>query len=639
MKSLAIYYIRECDECIEDYVIYSLNELKNNADSIVIICSKAGHSVLKEKLKVTEKEWINSVDENIIEKLCIITKNFKIDRVLFSDSSYYGPFISWYSILKKMEKNRGWKAWSLSENKEVIYESALWCLKAELIEKVNFNKAEGFSISLGEDVDCINYINILNDYDGSYDFRKFRCLELLEKGVPVLYKVAFDRDNFDISMGSQLRKAIDYIERKTDYNTSLIYNDLLKHKNLTQLYERLHWNYILPINCTVNENAKSSAAVVVCLYYKKTLIKNLDYIRKLPSYIDIYIIAKRQELCALIDEYCVNFGLSCNVKVSKENRGRDLSALLVEAVGIFDKYEFICFIHDKQTTGGVEADIVGDDFNEILFENLIGNTNYVKRIIQLFKENDCLGILAPPEICHSTYFSILGKEWTNNFENVKRLADKLGLSVKIEREYAPYILSTAFWCRTKALRKLMKFGWKYEDFPDEPLNMDGTINHALERIIMYVAQDAGYYSGIVQTNEFAGLYMMNLKVMLDDSLSVCHQKVLFSKHSEIFEDHGNKMLKFCKGATYLLIYGTGGNSCRVVDFLTSNKIEFFGYLVSDGYKENDYFCGKNVYELSDIVKMIRNLDSVKILISVNKKLQKEIIPLLEKKNIFNFYCI
>ena len=62
---------------------------------------------------------------------------------------------------------------------------------------------------------------------------------------------------------------------------------------------------------------------------------------------------------------------------------------------------------------------------------------------------------------------------------------------------------SCFWFRTDALRKLFKYDWKYEDFPEEPLPIDGTISHAIERCYAYVAQDAGYYSAIVMCDEYA----------------------------------------------------------------------------------------------------------------------------------------
>ena len=47
-------------------------------------------------------------------------------------------------------------------------------------------------------------------------------------------------------------------------------------------------------------------------------------------------------------------------------------------------------------------------------------------------------------------------------------------------------------------------------FLEEPLASDGTLNHAIERIIIYVAQSEGYYTAMVESAFYASLYINNL---------------------------------------------------------------------------------------------------------------------------------
>lgn len=46
-----------------------------------------------------------------------------------------------------------------------------------------------------------------------------------------------------------------------------------------------------------------------------------------------------------------------------------------------------------------------------------------------------------------------------------------------------------FWARSDAVRSLLSLPLTYEDFPDEPLPPDGTIAHALERLILVLASN------------------------------------------------------------------------------------------------------------------------------------------------------
>ena len=49
-----------------------------------------------------------------------------------------------------------------------------------------------------------------------------------------------------------------------------------------------------------------------------------------------------------------------------------------------------------------------------------------------------------------------------------------------------------FWARRAALEPLWDAGFKTEEFPQEPVPYDGTILHAVERILPSCVEAAGY---------------------------------------------------------------------------------------------------------------------------------------------------
>lgn len=635
-KYLAVYLIHEKNR-IDDYIFHAIRQLESSIKNLAVISQASLFQDIARENGLKKEELIDIKRTDIMSIIQKKAMCVHADMILFCDDSYYGPFSDWQNILETMEREHV-EAWSFLEEPDSFCQSGSWAIEERLLKRVSFGKDHQFYIESKTDCVYKAYLEVGQKYDGSYDVKSFRCFDLLVEGMPILYKSAFHTHYLDKSMGNQITHAMEYIEKNTGYSTSLIYQNLLRNQNMKSLFGQFHWNYVLSTDESA-EKKHNRAAIVVCLYYERILKRNLDYLKRIPKGIDVYIIAKKKKLISFIEEYMAENTCFFHVSVARENRGRDLSALLIEGKEVFNRYEYVSFLHDKQTSGGVDSDIVGDDFNDILFENLIGQGGYIRRILRLFDKNEHLGLLAPPEVCHGTYFSILGKEWTNNFENVMELSQRLHLDVNIEREYPPYILSTSFWCRTKALKKLISYNWKYEDFPEEPLSMDGTLNHAIERIIMYVVQDAGFYCGIVQTEEFAGLYMTNMQRMLQDALAVCHKNVFYSRHSELFGSQGYELLEFCKGIAKIYIYGVGGASSRVVDFLGNNEISFEGYLVSDGYRQKDFVGGKRIYELSEIVCGMDAAEKIKVIVSVNKKLQQIIVPMLRDKGITDYFCI
>ncbi len=49
-----------------------------------------------------------------------------------------------------------------------------------------------------------------------------------------------------------------------------------------------------------------------------------------------------------------------------------------------------------------------------------------------------------------------------------------------------------FWARSSALRPLLDVGLTFEDFSEEPCEIDGTLAHAIERIYYFVCERAAF---------------------------------------------------------------------------------------------------------------------------------------------------
>jgi uncharacterized coiled-coil protein SlyX len=153
----------------------------------------------------------------------------------------------------------------------------------------------------------------------------------------------------------------------------------------------------------------------------------------------------------------------------------------------------------------------------------------VENVIATFQDNPRLGLLVPPTPIHSDFYIVQGDEWQKNFDNVCVLADRLKLSVNIDKEKPPISpLGGIYWYRTEALKPLFDSGFQYEDFPKEPIReTDGTIMHAIERIHPFVAQQNGFYTGWVLSDIFSKMELTNLNKILWD-----FNRILLSKFGQ-----------------------------------------------------------------------------------------------------------
>ena len=75
--------------------------------------------------------------------------------------------------------------------------------------------------------------------------------------------------------------------------------------------------------------------------------------------------------------------------------------------------------------------------------------------------------------------------WGNSKDRAGIIGRQVGLDELPENFAFP--VGTMFWARVEALRPLFNLGLTWQDYPSEPAPRDGTVLHALERLLPFVA--------------------------------------------------------------------------------------------------------------------------------------------------------
>lgn len=182
-------------------------------------------------------------------------------------------------------------------------------------------------------------------------------------------------------------------------------------------------------------------------------------------------------------------------------QGRDLGCLLEEVCEFAANHELVCFIHDKKSRQSLNF-VVGREFANLLWTNLLGRGDYVGRVIAFLCEHPEIGIAAPPPPFHGNYFSIAGNEWTVNLPQATLLAERMCLSVAPAESHPPITFGSAFWFRPQAMKALFDLGLGRKDLSPEPMPGDGTMSHAIERIPSFVAAHHGYLTAHLHSADF-----------------------------------------------------------------------------------------------------------------------------------------
>lgn len=375
-----------------------------------------------------------------------------------------------------------------------------------------------------------------------------------------------------------------------------------------------------------NVSKSSAVAVIICLYYEEQVHEYDRYIQSIPEGIDIYIISSKENILQ-------EFRSSRYIKVKKENRGRDISALLVCAESFIFNYDYVCFIHDKKEKCYDDKDYI-ELWKRNLWSNMLESKQYITNILENFQNDKDLGMYVPFPPHKGDKGAWINGSWGKNYINTKKLADLLNLNVDISEDEAPIALSTVFWARTCALKKLYGRKWKYEDFPDEPIKNDGEINHAVERILQYVVQDAGYKVKAAISTSFAVEFFQQLQGELSFLWTSLNNNFGIRYYSDIknYWERFEKIKSFKGDFDEIYIYGAGVRCRDCLKICRALNIKPQGIVVSDGNGDIETVEGIPVMA----VKEFEQSPSRGIIVAVVEKYQEEIMAVLENYKINNY---
>lgn len=175
------------------------------------------------------------------------------------------------------------------------------------------------------------------------------------------------------------------------------------------------------------------------------------------------------------------------------NRGRDIAPLLVNFREEILALDLVCHVHTKKSLYGGQDQL---GWRGHLFQSLLGSSERLAWIFGMFQSNPTLGLVYP-----ESYASVplWGHTWLSNAEWGRQLADRLGFAVDTSA-YFDFPAGSMFWARTAALRPLFELGLRTESFPPEQGQIDGTLQHAIERMLCLVTRHQGMFVGILPTD-------------------------------------------------------------------------------------------------------------------------------------------
>jgi lipopolysaccharide biosynthesis protein len=132
----------------------------------------------------------------------------------------------------------------------------------------------------------------------------------------------------------------------------------------------------------------------------------------------------------------------------------------------------------------------GDVWRNHLLECLIGGADPVAEAKAAFGNDAAAGVLIPSGSLHDL------AERETHFGNITWL-DRILSQMDCSRYSGNYEFrfpaGSMFWFRVDALRGLLELEIGADDFAHETGQLDGTLAHALERLVLLLAEQRGYH--------------------------------------------------------------------------------------------------------------------------------------------------
>ncbi len=412
IKRLAIYFFYDEKGIVDDYVLYMLRDLLKNISELLVVCNGKLTQKSREKLEsLTPKVFVR--EDKGFDAWAFKEgmeyygwdKLNKFDELVLMSYSVFGPFYPLKSMFDGMN-NRDVNFWGVTLyngsnfdpsnfdrplNIPAHIQTYFLAIRKDMLRSPEFQRyweslptftdykeliachsavftkhfeTKGFSWQV--------YVDTRDYQEGSCNPLILSPLELVKnRKCPFI-----DRNTFSLNYayllasnnGKSSSEVMEYIKEYLNYDTNMIWKNILRLQNGADLNNLLHLSYILPSNISepiIRKGIKT--ALIIHLFFEDLIQYCFKYAQSMPEHSDIYISTnteeKRQAILNVFSKLQCN-KLTVNVI---DNRGRDISALLVATKSFIMEYDYVCFVHTKKSSH--MSAITGASWRYKCFEN------------------------------------------------------------------------------------------------------------------------------------------------------------------------------------------------------------------------------------------------------------------------------
>ena len=559
-RRLLVFFFYDKDGIADDYIFYMLDDMQKNVTDIRFVVNGLIQEETLQRFKKYSQDVLVRNNKGFDVWACKEALEDagwdnlkKYDEVIWMNFTLMGPLYPLKEVFDTMaEKDLDY--WGMTVNHGVnfnpfasgVYDflppylpTNFLVMRRTLVESPAFLeywqnmheiKSVDDSISYHESVFTKHFEDLGFKWDvfcdtrdildhSNYPMIREPILLLRDYHCPVVKRKTFFYEYENLlsnSNGDQASRVMQYLRDYTDYDTKLIWQNMLRTQNLADLRRVMHLNYVLNTEyCPDKTAAHPSVALVSHQYYEDLFAEGYQYAANLPEYCDVYITTDTEEKKAALEKLYSQRAWGKLQVLVVENRGRNMGALLTNLKGKLSNYDLICVVHGlkssryKRTVKGRTA------FRECM-ENLLASPAFIQNILNTFEREELLGMLVPPPAIFGDYYKNLGNECGKRFHIVKNLAKRFHVTVDINKDKEPVApMEGMFWIRGNILNRLFDIKWNPKDFTAEDQGIrGGSLQESVPLFLPFLAQSMNYYTAWSVSDRFATVEIDNLYHMI-----------------------------------------------------------------------------------------------------------------------------
>lgn len=539
IKRCGIFLYYDKEGKVDDYVIYLLECLKKNIDDLLIVCngkippeSEAKFRALTDDILVRANVGfdVGGYREGIFhygfERLS------QYDEIVLLNYTFFGPMYPFEEMFDEMAE-RDLDFWGITGHFAVHpdpygqnrygylpehIQSHFLVLRRSMILSDEYRE---FIINMKNPASYVesicDYESILakyftdlgfqgdvycdaSEYEG-YVFNPvmFRLKDMLEKQrCPIIKRRSFFTDYQDFmlnSCGEVTAEAYDYIREHLLYDTNLIWDNLLRLENMTEISRAMQLNYILPEKEILQQYCP----------FNKIAVFVVEYSDKFKSVYD----AQLNEVLSGIDCYRINGN-------TESSYGKLLADIIYKAKG---RYDYVGIVEVKNVECNPPySNRVSWQYSD--WKNILPSREYISNVFATFDENERLGMLIPPSPEYGNLFEQRQDGWFGRYQQVAQYLQEQHICVNIKEQDEPLApAGGSFWLRMDAVGTMT-----------EPLPID-KVEDELQALLTlpFLIQADGYYIGTVYNMEYTPIAVTNQDYMMREL-----NKTVFDKYGPSF---------------------------------------------------------------------------------------------------------